>query len=357
MRGVRGVYQGEAKTKREPMKEQLDEGLDDRREPIICGRQFFRDIKKKLGKVEAIGLTKGHLKIGYFHFGSFVLHPTRNLLLHEEEQAASSYGNYNYASFPRDFRQNMVDYELEENGVDGVKYKHLQRVNFKRMLDPAYCKKSISARLDCCFEMDSVDAAMGLSLGFKWKIDDGLGLFDWRNRTNDGRFISDVYRITQKQRMRFIDLYMNAFSKPFLLLDVESPNQEEPFWVESMIKEMEREKRRSRENKPIEIRSLQKQKEKMLYLMKDEHTGSYKIGVSVDPEHRENTLASQKPSIKLVGKWEKLSIHEKAWHQYFAQERIRGEWFNLTPAQVRFFCATNTRGEEPPERKPQLATQ
>jgi len=80
-------------------------------------------------------------------------------------------------------------------------------------------------------------------------------------------------------------------------------------------------------------------KQKYLYLMKDEINGAYKIGVSNNPKYREATLASQKPSIKLVGMWAEMGDNERDWHEYFKNERMRGEWFDLTAAQVRFFVS------------------
>jgi len=80
-------------------------------------------------------------------------------------------------------------------------------------------------------------------------------------------------------------------------------------------------------------------KQKYLYLMKDNLNGAYKIGVSNNPKYREATLASQKPSIKLVGMWAEMADNERDWHEYFKSERMRGEWFDLTAAQVRFFVS------------------
>ena len=89
-------------------------------------------------------------------------------------------------------------------------------------------------------------------------------------------------------------------------------------------------------------------KQKSLYLMKDKELGLYKIGMSNNPKHRERTLMAQKPSIEMVGSWGDLGDHEREWHMHFEKERVRGEWFKLTPAQVRFFvhrCVSNTGPE------------
>jgi len=70
--------------------------------------------------------------------------------------------------------------------------------------------------------------------------------------------------------------------------------------------------------------------------MKDEDTGFYKIGKSVNPEHRERTLQSQKPTIKMVKIFD--SNIEKELHEAYDKYRVRGEWFNLTNIQLQYIC-------------------
>ena len=72
------------------------------------------------------------------------------------------------------------------------------------------------------------------------------------------------------------------------------------------------------------------------YLMKDNHNGLYKIGFSKNPEFREATLQSEKPSIKMVKIWDKDI--EKHLHKTYHNNRVRGEWFDLTKAQVKYIC-------------------
>ena len=74
-----------------------------------------------------------------------------------------------------------------------------------------------------------------------------------------------------------------------------------------------------------------------VYLMKDSHNGLYKIGKSKNPLTRERTLQSEKPSVKMVFNClETDDFNEKSLHLKFADQRKRGEWFDLSPAQVRF---------------------
>ena len=72
------------------------------------------------------------------------------------------------------------------------------------------------------------------------------------------------------------------------------------------------------------------------YLIKDNHTKLYKIGKSKNPKHREKTLQSEKPSIKMVKIWNKNI--ERKLHKLYSEYRVRGEWFNLTPVQVKYIC-------------------
>jgi hypothetical protein len=73
--------------------------------------------------------------------------------------------------------------------------------------------------------------------------------------------------------------------------------------------------------------------------MKDKFTGYYKIGRSVKPKYRERTLQSEKPTIELVfSTAETKKINEKLLHAKYKDQQVRGEWFDLSPAQVRYIC-------------------
>ena len=80
----------------------------------------------------------------------------------------------------------------------------------------------------------------------------------------------------------------------------------------------------------------QKQENRKTYLMKNNHTKLYKIGYSINPKHREKTLQSEEPSIKMVKVWNKDI--ERKLHRLYSEYRIRGEWFDLTPIQVKYIC-------------------
>jgi hypothetical protein len=69
------------------------------------------------------------------------------------------------------------------------------------------------------------------------------------------------------------------------------------------------------------------------YLMVDGSTGYVKIGKSKNPLKREKTLQAEKPTIKMLHYFE--NNHEKELHQKYSDKRLRGEWFNITPKEVK----------------------
>lgn len=76
-----------------------------------------------------------------------------------------------------------------------------------------------------------------------------------------------------------------------------------------------------------------------VYLMLDCNTGLYKIGMSNNPEFREKTLQSEKPTISKIAE-KKLPSRdfaaaiEKMVHNLYADKRVRGEWFNLSDYEI-----------------------
>jgi hypothetical protein len=82
-----------------------------------------------------------------------------------------------------------------------------------------------------------------------------------------------------------------------------------------------------------------------VYLMVDTSNGYFKIGTSNDPEYREHTLQSEKPTIeKLCAKEYPnrtiASAIESALHKAYESKRLRGEWFVLDADDVNAIIAT-----------------
>lgn len=66
-----------------------------------------------------------------------------------------------------------------------------------------------------------------------------------------------------------------------------------------------------------------------VYVMLDKNTGYYKIGKSINPQLRESTLQSEKPTIKMVHCFDAEDYSERYLHRVYKHKRIRGEWFDL----------------------------
>lgn len=73
-----------------------------------------------------------------------------------------------------------------------------------------------------------------------------------------------------------------------------------------------------------------------LYLMRDDRSRLFKIGISKNPEYRERTLQSDNPMVTLLAYWVAVDASdEKVLHKHFQAYRMRGEWFALTPRHIR----------------------
>jgi len=77
-----------------------------------------------------------------------------------------------------------------------------------------------------------------------------------------------------------------------------------------------------------------------VYLIKDNETGYHKIGRSDDPYTRlsqlmrEQTLGPKPKDFVLIEAWLVEAEFEQELHAIYADIRIRGEWFDLTPEHV-----------------------
>lgn len=77
-----------------------------------------------------------------------------------------------------------------------------------------------------------------------------------------------------------------------------------------------------------------------VYLMSDSVTGKTKIGFSNSPKYREKTLQAEKPSIDLLIAWKGTINDEQHLHKMFEHCRVRGEWFDLTEADIKTIYST-----------------
>lgn len=105
-------------------------------------------------------------------------------------------------------------------------------------------------------------------------------------------------------------------------------NNQKPYKKTGDLKETRTHRKNS---SPIRSNTSQK-----CYILKDKANGRYKIGCSKNPLQREKTLQSEKPDYELVKVFEKN--HERKLHKEYEEHRVRGEWFKLTPVQVKYIC-------------------
>lgn len=71
-----------------------------------------------------------------------------------------------------------------------------------------------------------------------------------------------------------------------------------------------------------------------VYLMVNRANGFCKIGFSRKPKFREKTLASQEPKIEILTMKPGTMGDEIQMHEKYKEQRIRGEWFNLSEIQI-----------------------
>ena len=91
-----------------------------------------------------------------------------------------------------------------------------------------------------------------------------------------------------------------------------------------------------RYNEKIDNKYLKNISKTKTYLMKNKLNGLYKIGKSINPKYREQTLQSQEPEIEMVKVWEEDI--ENVLHTKYKKHRKRGEWFKLNKVQVKHIC-------------------
>lgn len=82
-----------------------------------------------------------------------------------------------------------------------------------------------------------------------------------------------------------------------------------------------------------------------VYLMHDKRNGYHKIGISKEPKYREKTLQSEQPAIEMVcsKRYPARKIAEAieaALHKAYAEQRVRGEWFDLSPIDIQILKET-----------------
>lgn len=324
-----------------------DEPRDRYGETIDCARSFFRDIKESHDKSSAKAISFSDAKNTWVYFGLWVLHPTRNLIA--EKSTFAEQGGH-YGGFTR---INMGDSSLgdfskksSQTYKEGVSIRHRDTVLAQMDFNPT--PNHFEAKTEIAPRVNFIEIKQNNQFRLCVTESNPVRQRGW------GGYVDPVYKITNKQRELFLKTWEGL---PRELATITKSNHSpskyytQGYYERILKAEKEREAeqiKRVLAGEPILEEWEPSPTKKSLYLMKDERTLAYKIGVSNSPLFREKTLASEKPSIKLVGAWADLSKFEKAWHIYFRRERIRGEWFSLTRAQVAFFALKCNKGQAPP---------
>ncbi|TNF28583.1 MAG: hypothetical protein EP314_03640, partial [Bacteroidetes bacterium] len=80
---------------------------------------------------------------------------------------------------------------------------------------------------------------------------------------------------------------------------------------------------------------LKGNRSKYVYLIRNNLTGLYKIGNSIEPYRRERTLQSREPDIDMIILRKSPYTVETKLHQKYKSKRQRGEWFELSIKDVK----------------------
>jgi hypothetical protein len=101
-------------------------------------------------------------------------------------------------------------------------------------------------------------------------------------------------------------------------------------------------KRNNETNDSLKNRTwFQKKRENgIIYLIKCTSSNLYKIGrTSNQIKHRLNTIKSSNPNAVLVScyRTNDMSNKEKKLHDYFKNNRVSGEWFDLKESDIQYF--------------------
>lgn len=94
------------------------------------------------------------------------------------------------------------------------------------------------------------------------------------------------------------------------------------------------EERTAWRKRPAPPKEKVRPKRGFIYLMRNKRNGMTKIGWSINPEFREKTLQSEEPEVEMIAKFPGSLQAEGELHALFTDQRVRGEWFNLTEEQI-----------------------
>lgn len=334
----------------------MTEFIKDGKGRIIRDFELFEDDVFTLGdRLEGRSMVIMYPNImnKYIAWGRIELHPSKNLVIHKRPVGQSS----GFCENPMSMHMDITKWCVSEPTFEPVLYYHnlplycnplaptkdavryTNSMNYDIVAKHKYDSEILKTVLEYRYifkrqyKNEEVESKFNklFSKLIKLQENDENGYY-----TNN----EEVYITTPVFIKDFTELHRLCYGDPVVFGSyVEKSTVGEHEAQEKSRLRIERWAKRLEEYEPPEPES------RYLYLMKDSDLNYYKIGVSKDPKIRESTLMAQKPSIKLVGQWEDLAYREREWHNHFHRERVRGEWFDLTPAQVRYFVHKCVKGE------------
>lgn len=166
---------------------------------------------------------------------------------------------------------------------------------------------------------------LGITKGFSTENRIGL-IYDDTNKvylSNEGFFLTKEEIYNYIHTLHDTLDYINNNPKQVELWNQWALNQKRVDF-ESRFFSCEKEEKKE---KPVKLTNV--------YIMKDNHTGHYKIGRSDSPTKREATLLSQKSSIELIFHTKAVARFERSLHNLFEEKRVRGEWFELDEFDIQ----------------------
>ena len=245
----------------------------------------------------------------------------------------------------------IIDHEEIDFKTDkGLKYKNNIKEFRKRVKESFDCSDDVYCHLNIKEILSKEDFLRDFFVDVLHYYSEYDNIFS----VKDSEVHLDIYKSlsTYKEKIKYVRYFHQVLIDLFISCDEVIEEVSESYmckqfnlytkkWINEMLKDEYIKYLKDFNSIIIKNKELIKCKKKSTqraYILKDNNTGYYKIGKSVNPKDRERTLQSEKPTIKMIKEF-KTDI-EKELHQKYFKQRIRGEWFNLNEIQLKYICTT-----------------
>lgn len=147
-------------------------------------------------------------------------------------------------------------------------------------------------------------------------------------------YSNNPYNRKNIDRLKTLDLAWKYYSQKDLSI---------PEWLPKFMQDL-------RDDTPAIVEtprpvSARKAKAGYVYLLQQVNGAHYKIGHTKDPESRNKTFGIQLPfAVEFICliKSEDMTMLEAELHQRFAEQRVNGEWFALSPEDIEYIKGLTT---------------